>query len=328
MTESFRTWMEIAGIRALRVLIIVALAFLIARLLKSFTTRLVQSAKSPTRVAQMREQQTRTMAALLYSVGVRLIVAIAILTALPEFGFNVRPVEAAAAVASLALGFGAQNLVKDLINGFFIVFEDQFVIGDLIQTSGEIGRVEHLTLRRTVIRNISGAIVTIPNGQVAQVANLSRDWSQAFIDVIVSSDEMVGRALTTLEKIAGDFRSDADWSPALVDGPRVLGVESLALDGTTIRLQVRTALNRKDDVARELRRRIKLGFEQSHIPLSSRSQCFGARSARRRVPVIIAFQHRRTTMGDVSHEQVNLMLRLYDIRREPRLREAREWFIE
>jgi len=205
---------------------------------------------------------------LLYSVGVGLIVAIAILTALPEFGFNVSPVEAAAAVASLALGFGAQNLVKDLINGFFIVFEDQFVIGDLIQTSGEIGRVEHLTLRRTVIRNISGAIVTIPNGQVAQVANLSRDWSQAFIDVIVSSDEMVGRALTTLEKIAGDFRSDADWSPALVDGPRVLGVESLALDGTTIRLQVRTALNRKDDVARELRRRIKLGFEQSHIPLS------------------------------------------------------------
>jgi small-conductance mechanosensitive channel len=268
MTESFRTWIEIAGIRALRVLIIVALAFLIARLLKSFTTRLVQSAKSPTRVAQMREQQTRTMAALLYSVGVGLIVAIAILTALPEFGFNVSPVEAAAAVASLALGFGAQNLVKDLINGFFIVFEDQFVIGDLIQTSGEIGRVEHLTLRRTVIRNISGAIVTIPNGQVAQVANLSRDWSQAFIDVIVSSDEAVGRALTTLEKIAGDFRSDADWSPALVDGPRVLGVESLALDGTTIRLQVRTALNRKDDVARELRRRIKLGFEQSHIPLS------------------------------------------------------------
>ena len=268
MTDSFRMWLEIAGIRALRILIIVFVAFVIARLLRSFTSRLVQTAKSPTRVSQMREQQTRTMAALLYSVGVGLIVAIAFLTALPELGFNVSPVEAAAAVASLALGFGAQNLVKDLINGFFIVFEDQFVIGDLIQTSSETGRVEHLTLRRTVIRNPAGAIVTIPNGLVGQVANLSRDWSQAFIDVIVSSDEMVGRALTALEKIAAEFRHDADWSPALVDGPRVLGVESLALEGTTIRLQVRTALNRKDDVARELRRRIKLGFEQSHIPLS------------------------------------------------------------
>src|ERR1700724_1582190 len=268
MTDSFRTWLEIAGIRVLRILVIVFIAFVVARLLKSFTGRLVQSAKSPARVAQMREQQTRTMAALLYSVGVGLIVAIAILTTLPEFGFNVTPVEAAAAVASLALGFGAQSLVKDLINGFFILFEDQFVIGDLIQANGETGRVEHLTLRRTVLRNVNGAIVTIPNGLLGQLANLSRDWSQTFIDVNVPSDQLVDRALATLEKIAGDFRNDAAWSPALVDGPRVLGVESLTLDGTVVRLQVRTILNRKDDVARELRRRIKLGFEQSQIPLN------------------------------------------------------------
>jgi small conductance mechanosensitive channel len=260
--------MEFAGVRALRVLIIVFIALLVARLLRALTSRLIQSAKSPSRVAQMREQQTRTMAALLYSVGLGIIVGVAVLTALPEFGFNVSPVEAAAAVASLALGFGAQNLVKDLINGFFIVFEDQFVIGDLIQTNGETGRVEHLTLRRTVLRNVAGAMVTIPNGLVGPVANLSRDWSQVFVDVTVPSEEMVGRALTALEKIAGDFRDDADWSPALVDGPRVLGIEALSLDGTAIRLQVRTVLNRKEDVARELRRRIKLGFEQSRIALS------------------------------------------------------------
>jgi small conductance mechanosensitive channel len=260
--------MEFAGVRALRVLIIVFVALLVARLLRALTSHLIQSAKSPSRVAQMREQQTRTMAALLYSVGLGIIVGVAVLTALPEFGFNVSPVEAAAAVASLALGFGAQNLVKDLINGFFIVFEDQFVIGDLIQTNGETGRVEHLTLRRTVLRNVAGAMVTIPNGLVGPVANLSRDWSQVFVDVTVPSEEMVGRALTALEKIAGDFRDDADWSPALVDGPRVLGIEALSLDGTAIRLQVRTVLNRKEDVARELRRRIKLGFEQSRIALS------------------------------------------------------------
>src|ERR1700735_234090 len=268
MTDSFRRWMEFAGTRAVRVLAIVFIAFLIARALKAVTARLIQLAKSQSRVAQMREQQTRTMAALLYSVGIGVIVAVAILTALPEFGFNVSPLEAAAAVASLAFGFGAQHLVKDLINGFFIVFEDQFVIGDLIQTNGETGRVEHLTLRRTVIRNVSGAMVTIPNGLVGQVANLSRDWSQVFVDITVPSEETVGPALTELEKIAGNFRNDADWSPALVDGPRVLGIESLSLDGTVIRLQVRTVLNRKEDVARELRRRIKLGFEQSRIQLS------------------------------------------------------------
>lgn len=267
MTESLAHWTEIAWTRGLRILVIILIALILVRILKAFTARLVQISKERTRVGAMREQQTRTMASLLNSIGSTIILIAAILTALPEFGFNVTPVEAAAGLASLAFGFGAQNLVKDLINGFFIVFEDQFVIGDLIQLNGETGRVEHLTLRRTVLRNASGSIVTIPNSLVGLVANLSRDYNQAFVDVTVPSDEQVGRALATLEKICGDFRSDADWSAALVDGPRVLGVESLSLDGVALRLQVRTTLNRKDDVARELRRRIKLGFEESRIPL-------------------------------------------------------------
>jgi moderate conductance mechanosensitive channel len=272
MTESLRRWLETAGTRGVRVLAILLIAFILVRMLKALTTRLVQIAKGQTRAAMQREQQTRTMAGIVYSVGAALIVAAAVLTALPEFGFDVTPFEAAAAVGSVALGFGAQNLVKDIINGFFIVIEDQFVVGDLIQLNGETGRVEYLTLRRTVVRNVSGAIVTIPNSLVGQVANLSRDWSQTFVDLTIPSDEMVGRAIDTLEKICGDFRNDANWSQAVVDGPRVLGVESLALDGTVLRLQVRTVLNRKDDVARELRRRIKIAFEESSIPLTHTHQ--------------------------------------------------------
>lgn len=272
MTGSLAHWIEIAGTRGARILVIAIIAFVLTRILRALTTRVIDIAKVQARGARMREQQTRTLAGLLYSVGVAVIVAVAALMVLPEFGFDVTPFEAAAAVGSLAFGFGAQSLVKDLINGFFIVLEDQYVVGDLIQLNGETGRVEHLTLRRTVLRNVSGAIVTIPNSLVGQIANLSRDWSQAFVDVTVPSEELVGRALATLEKIAGDFRNDADWSPALLDGPRVLGIESLSLDGTVLRLQVRTALNRKDDVARELRRRIKLGFEESRIPLRQAHQ--------------------------------------------------------
>jgi moderate conductance mechanosensitive channel len=268
MTESFAKWTENAGSHAARIALIFLLALLLIRVFKAITNRLIQLAKSQTRVAILREQQTRTMAGVLYSVGVTVILGGAILTMLPELGFNVTPVAAVAAVASLALGFGAQSLVKDLINGVFIVFEDQFVVGDLIQANGETGRVEYLTLRRTVLRNPSGAVVTIPNGLIGQIENLSRDWSQTFVDVTVPGDEMIGRALATLEKVAGDFRNDADWSVALVDGPRVLGVESLSLDGTVLRLQARTVLNRKDEVARELRRRIKIAFEQSRIPLT------------------------------------------------------------
>ena len=272
MTDSFSRWMEIAGKTGLRLAVILVFAVLLTRMLKAVTARLVHLAKSSSRAGQMREQQTRTLAGLLYSIGAAVIGLIAVLMAFEVLGFDIAPAMATAGVASIAIAFGAQSLLKDFINGFFIVFEDQYVVGDLIQVNGETGRVEHLTLRRTVIRNPAGAMVTMPNSLVGQVANLSRDWSQAFVDVTVPAAEVVGRALATLERIAGDFRNDADWSAALIDGPRVLGIEALSLDGTVIRLQARTILNRKEDVARELRRRIKLGFEQAKIPLSHTHQ--------------------------------------------------------
>jgi small-conductance mechanosensitive channel len=268
MTESISQWSESAGRIGLRLLVIFILAVFLIRVLRAVTLRLVQIAKSQTRTSQMREQQTRTMADLLHSVGGTVVIVIAVLMAMRVFGFDIAPALATAGVISVALAFGAQSLLKDLINGIFIVFEDQYSIGDMLQVNGETGRVEHLTLRRTVLRNTAGAIVSIPNSLIGQVSNLSRDWSQTFVDVTVPADEMVGRAMATLDKVATEFRNDADWSPALIDGPRVLGIESLNLDGTVIRMQVRTVLNRKDDAARELRRRIKLAFEESEIVLS------------------------------------------------------------
>jgi moderate conductance mechanosensitive channel len=191
-----------------------------------------------------------------------------VLMAMRILGFDIAPALATAGVLSVALAFGAQSLLKDLINGIFIVFEDQYSLGDMLQVNGETGRVEHLTLRRTVLRNTAGAIVSIPNSLIGQVSNLSRDWSQTFVDITVPAEELVSTAISILDRVATEFRNDATWSPALVDGPRVLGVEALNLDGTVIRLQVRTVLNRKDDAARELRRRIKLAFEDSEIMLS------------------------------------------------------------
>jgi moderate conductance mechanosensitive channel len=268
MTESYSKWTEMVGIHGLRLVTIVVIAIVLNRLLRAFTTRLVDLAKSQTRLAQMREQQTRTMAGLLFSAGTIIIIAGATLAALPEFGFNITPIAALAGLASLAFGFGAQYLVRDLINGFLIVFEDQYVVGDRVRIGEETGRVEYISLRRTVLRNDRGAVVSIPNGSVGQVANLSRDWSQTWVDVLVPSDEAVGRALEVLERIAAELRSDPEWSAALLDGPRVLGVESLSLTGTTLRISIRSAPMRQDDVARELRRRVKGSFEKEQIPLS------------------------------------------------------------
>ncbi len=158
--------------------------------------------------------------------------------------------------------------MRDLIAGLFVIIEDQYVVGDTVRIGQTTGRVEHVTLRRTVLRDDQGAIVTIPNGQVLQVANLSRDWSQVFLGVTLAPDSPLDAPLAALEHVASDFRSDADWSAALVDGPRVLGVDSIGPQGAKILLQVRTAPTRQDDVARELRRRISANFEKEGIRTS------------------------------------------------------------
>jgi moderate conductance mechanosensitive channel len=269
MTDHVFKWTEFALGHGTRLLAILLIALLLIRVLRIVTRRLIAGAgaQSAARVARMREQQTRTLAGILYSGGTAIIAIVATLTALPEFGFNITPVAAAAGLASLAIGFGAQHVVRDFINGFFTILEDQYVVGDVVRIGDVVGRVEHMTLRRTVVRDPQGAVVTIPNGEITKVANLSRDWGQLFLDATVAVDQPLDEALNALEDVATEFRADPSWSPMLLDGPRVLGVESLAPNGTTVRLQVRTAPTRQDDVARELRRRIQIELAGRGIQL-------------------------------------------------------------
>jgi moderate conductance mechanosensitive channel len=267
MAPNVFKWTDFAIAHSARLIGIVLIAFVLNRLLRVVTRRLVRAAGSDGlgRVARMREQHTKTLAGLLYSAGTGIIIVGAFLTALPEFGFNVTPLAAIAGLASLAFGFGAQHLVRDFINGFFAIIEDQYVVGDTVRIGTLVGRVEHLTLRRTVIRDVQGAVVTIPNGEITQVANLSRDWGQVFVDITIPQDSSNDTALGALERVSTELRTDAAWSPVLVDGPRVLGVESFGADSSTIRLQLRTIPGRQDDAARELRRRIQNCFERENI---------------------------------------------------------------
>lgn len=269
MPSFFSHWPELTITRGIHLLIIFGLALLVNRLLRLLTNLIIKSAASQSRSAQMREQQTRTLAGLVYSAGSKLVWAIALVTAIAEFGINILPVAALAGLGSLALGFGAQNLVRDVITGFYIVFEDQYVVGETIQVGDTTGRVEHLTLRRTVVRDIRGALVTISNGDIRTVANLSRDWSQSFVDVSIAPEAPLERVLHALEDAATDLRADPAWAPALVDGPRVLGVQSYDRTGSTLRLQVRTLPTRQDEVGRELRRRVQIEFQKQGVPVSS-----------------------------------------------------------
>ena len=248
---------------------IIVVALVVNHLLKLLTKLIVKPASSQSKAAQAREQQTRTLAAVVYNASSKVVWALAILVAAEEFGVNVTPVAAVAGLASLAVGFGAQNLVRDIISGFYIILEDQYSIGDTIQVADTIGRVEHLTLRRTVVRDPRGALVTLSNGDIRTVGNLSRDWSQTFVDVAVSPEVPQEQALQALDAAAAELRGDAAWSQTLVDGPRILGLQSLDQTSSVIRLQVRTTPSRHDDVARELRRRVQLQFQRQGIALSN-----------------------------------------------------------
>lgn len=254
---------------ALHLLAIVLIALLVNRLLKLMTRVLVKPAVGQSRSSQLREQQARTLAGVLYGAGSKVVWVIAILTALSEVGINPTPALTLAGLASVAVGFGAQTIIRDVIAGFYIVFEDQYAVGDTIQVGDVTGRVENVTLRRTVVRDPRGALVTIANGDVRTVANLSRDWSQSFVDVALNPDAALDRPMNALETAAASLRDDAAWSQALVDGPRILGVQAYNRDATVVRLQVRTAPTRQDEVSRELRRRIQAEFQRLNIPLAS-----------------------------------------------------------
>ena len=269
MPSSFNRWLNLALPNVFHLLGIFVIALVMNRILRAITNLLINRAASQTRAAQVREQQTRTLAGVLYGAANKVIWAVALLTGLSEFGINVTPVATLAGLASLALGFGAQNLVRDIITGFYIVLEDQYVVGDTIQFADYAGRVEHLTLRRTVLRDARGALVTIANGEIRTVSNLSRDWSQAFVDVSLAPECPIERTMQALEAAAAALRCDPAWSQTLVDGPRILGVQSFNRSSSTVRLQVRTLPTRQDEVARELRRRIQLEIQKRGIPISN-----------------------------------------------------------
>jgi len=252
----------------LQLLVIFVIALLLNRSLRMLSDLLIRPAGGQSRAEQAREQQTRTLASAVYNGASKVVWLVAILTALQQIGISPLPALALTGVAGFAAGLGAQSVVRDVISGGYIVLENQYAIGDTVQIGETQGRVEELSLRRTVVRDSRGALVTIANGEIRRVANLSRDYAQAAVDVAVAPEVELEKLLAALESAAAELRSDSAWSQALVDGPRVLGVQSYDRNASVVRVQVRTLPMRQEEISRELRRRIQLAFQKENIPLS------------------------------------------------------------
>jgi small-conductance mechanosensitive channel len=214
-------------------------------------------------------QRTRTLAKVLSSAGILVIWTIAAVYVLSEFGFDLGPLVAGLSLIGVAVGLGAQNLVKDVIAGFFILFEDQFGVGDVIEVNEvSSGRVEQLTLRVTGMRDLDGTMHYVSNGNISHVANRSKDWARAVIDVAVSHSENPARVRSVLEGVAVQAKEDESLGSKLYSMPEVLGVETMSESEMTWRVTADTKPARQWEVGRQLRERIKLAFDAEGLAYS------------------------------------------------------------
>jgi small-conductance mechanosensitive channel len=214
-----------------------------------------------------REQRARTLASVLQSITTGVVGLVLALMILSELGFQVAPLLASAGVVGVALGFGAQTLVRDFISGIFMILEDQYGVGDVVDLGEASGSVEAVGLRVTRIRDVNGTVWYVRNGEILRVGNQSQGWSRAVLDVAVGYDEDIAHVQDTLLTVAHGLREDPEFAPLVLDEPEVWGVEALRQDGVVVRLVVKTQPLQQWAVARELRRRIKNSFDSAGIEL-------------------------------------------------------------
>lgn len=241
------------------------------RLRPGRTRDLVESA-SPLATLR-RRQRSEAMGSVLKSAASFAIFVVAGMMVLSELGLDLAPLIASAGIAGIALGFGAQNLVKDFLAGVFMIFEDQYGVGDVIDTGEATGTVEAVGLRVTQLRDIDGAVWYVRNGEVVRIGNMSQGWARAVLDVGVGYGEDVAIVRSLLAEVATSLCRDPEWEPLVVEDPEVWGVEAMGPDSGVVRVAVKTQPLEQWKVAHELRQRIKVAFDEHGVemPLPQRT---------------------------------------------------------
>jgi len=216
-----------------------------------------------------RASQMRTMAAIVRATSYGVLGFIGLLQLLNIFDIPYQPILASAGIVGIGIGLGAQSIFKDILNGIFILVEDQYNVGEVVSIAGLKGTVEDLSLRRTTLRDGDGTLYIIPNSQIATVSNLSRDYSIATLNVSVDASANPDQVIALLGQVAGDVRHDSAFKDIAIADPTILGVEKIEGRAVTYPVQIRVRANQRDGVLRELRRRIIIAFEKDGIPLGN-----------------------------------------------------------
>jgi len=250
---------EFLLVRPLKLVLIVVAGLVLARLGARATRRFARTlhTRSLLRSSSARAQQrAATIGDVLANLVLAVVWTTVALLVLGEVGVNLAPLVAGAGIVGIALGFGAQSLVKDFLSGLFIILEDQYGVGDVICLKDTTGTVEDVSLRVTRFRATDGTVWFVPNGEIRGVGNASMEWSRAMIDVLVSYDNDVGAVGRYVTEVTEEFANEPEWDDIVLEPPEVWGVQAMSADGLTVRVVVKTAPGEQYAVARDLRGRI------------------------------------------------------------------------
>ncbi|MFE5032688.1 mechanosensitive ion channel family protein [Streptomyces sp. NPDC056683] len=271
--QNWSTWLAIG----LKVLLILVIAVVLRKVLLRAITKLidrmnrtVESAEGTTLGgllvnAERRRQRSQAIGSVLRSVASFVILGTAAMTVLSAFQINLAPLLASAGVAGVAIGFGARNLVTDFLSGVFMILEDQYGVGDTIDSGVASGEVVEVGLRVTKLRGASGEIWYVRNGEIKRIGNLSQGWATAGVDVIVRANEDLDKVRATLDEVAEKMAKEEPWNEVLWSPIEVLGLDSVLIDSMVVRVSAKTMPGKALTVERELRWRIKRAFDAAHI---------------------------------------------------------------
>jgi small conductance mechanosensitive channel len=263
-TEFINSLMEFVYTALPKIVVIVIAAWILIRVLKAFTRRMVRiterHAASSSRIAQV-----RTLASVIHATGIGFIVFVAALEVLPLFGFKLEPLLASAGIAGVAIGLAAQTIVKDCLNGVLILIEDQYNVGDKVRIAGVTGIVESLSLRKTLVRDGDGTLYVVPNSQITTVANLTRDYSIATINVSVDFSADPDKVMKLLKDVAMSVRSDPEYKDVFLADPTLLGVDTIKGSQVIYPVQLKTIADKQWAAMRETQRRIRIALEKNGL---------------------------------------------------------------
>lgn len=268
------------SVTLLKLLLVGAITYLILRIsfvgIDHFVAALSRGRFLPIKASVRTIQRLQTFSGVLKGASAFCCISAGGLIALSILGINIVLLLAGASILGVAISFGSQSLVKDMINGLFVLLEDQYGVGDVITVNNESGLVEKMNLRVTQLRNLNGELITIPNGNIAMVKNHSSNWSRVNLGIDVAYHTDLDQAIAVIEKVASQMSLESEWQELILEPPEVLGVDAFGNNSITIRLLIQTQPLKQWQVGREFRRRLKYAFDQEgiSIPFPQRSIWF------------------------------------------------------